>query len=158
IFIVINIVLLMRITYFGMILRASGNTKAILICALIMLATNISLVYLLSPILGLIGITIALLLSTIIINFIQLFLSTKILECTLKQVFPWSKVFKITLVNLLIGLSLYFLKDLLYQVGVHYFLNIVIISLIWLTVYLSIYYKRFLLLRREMIIDDNNNL
>ncbi|HHX31533.1 MAG TPA: polysaccharide biosynthesis protein [Bacteroidales bacterium] len=113
VFRVYNIVLLLRCTYFGMILNAKGKTKFIFYSSIISLGLNVILNYVLYNILGFIGPAIATFLSQLIINLIQLIYTAKIMRISFTKILPWRALGLITSINALLGLVFYNLKILI---------------------------------------------
>ena len=111
VFRVFNIVLLLRCTYFGMILNSKGKTRFIFYSSIASLVLNVILNYVLYYKLGFIGPAIATLLSQATINILQLVYSCRITNIKFKKIMPWNKMTIITVMNLLLGVILYFIKD-----------------------------------------------
>lgn len=97
------LLLLMRTTYFGIVLNASGHSKLIFYSALAALGLNSILNYLLFSLCGIIGPALATLLSQVLIDWFQIAYSGKIMRIEIKNIFPWSELAKILLVNTLLG-------------------------------------------------------
>lgn len=99
VFRIYSIILLLRATYWGIILNATGNTKFIfyssLISLLINFVVNIASIYLL----GFIGPAISSLISIITISFIQLKFTTKVINVPLSKIFPWRNIIKLLLTS-----------------------------------------------------------
>lgn len=104
------LVLLMRATYFGIVLNSSGHSKLIFYSALAALALNCLLNYFFYIWFGLIGPAIATLISQIVINAFQLMYSGKILNISIKDIFPWKDLGIILFINSIIGISFYYIK------------------------------------------------
>lgn len=103
--------LILKTTYFGMILNASGKTKYVLYSSIVSLALNCILNYLLFKVCGMLGPAIATVLSIAIIAVFQLRYSSKILGVKFSEIFPWLKLFKITLLNCFIGIILFVIVE-----------------------------------------------
>ncbi|MDP9739959.1 UNVERIFIED_ORG: O-antigen/teichoic acid export membrane protein [Bacillus sp. B2I3] len=97
------LVLLLRCTYFGMILNAKGKTKFIFYSSIASLGINICLNFLLYFFLGIIGPAIATFISMTVIIIFQLTTTSKIIEISFKNIFPWKKLLYITLINISLG-------------------------------------------------------
>ena len=98
------VVLLCRITYFGMILNVTGNTRMVFWSSILSLIANALLCIVFVPSFGLIGPALSMLVSTILVALVQLAYSAHVISVPLKEVFPWRSLGLITLVN--IGISI----------------------------------------------------
>lgn len=103
VFRIYTLVLLLRCTYFGMMLNASGKTKFIMYSSIASLALNAVLNYILYCICGFIGPAIATLLSSLIMSMIQLFYTGKICDIRMRDIFPWKNVALLLMLNISIG-------------------------------------------------------
>lgn len=110
IFRVYCLVLLMRATYFGIVLNSSGHSKLIFYSALAALGLNCILNYLFYRLFGIIGPAIATLISQVVINAFQLGYSGRILGVRIKDIFPWRDLGIILVVNVILGVGFYFVK------------------------------------------------
>lgn len=144
VFKVYSLVLLLRTTYFGIILNSIGKTKFILYSSLLSLIVNVVLNFVFFKIFGFIGPAIATVLSIGIVNFFQLYYSAKVVHCAFQNIFPWGELFSITLVNILLGMVFYFLINIL-KIGVNTTSIIITIGLgiIWATGYYVLMGKKF---------------
>lgn len=93
------LVLLLRCTYFGIILNASGHTRSVVYSSLISMAVNVALNYVLYRLLGLVGPAIASLLSAVAMNMSQLAFSSKAVKVPFRKIFPWGNCLKLVLIN-----------------------------------------------------------
>jgi O-antigen/teichoic acid export membrane protein len=110
VFRIYNIVLLLRCTYFGMILNSLGKTKFIFYSSVASLVLNLALNYVFYLMFGLIGPAIATLVSIFAVNFFQLIATSRNLKIIFRKIFPWKILFKITIINALLGICVYFIK------------------------------------------------
>lgn len=101
------LVLLLRCTYFGMMLNATGKTKFILYSSLGSLLLNVVLNYLLYFIFGFIGPAVATLISSLVMQIIQLLYTAIICKIKFSSVFPWVNTLRILMLNS--GLGVFFL-------------------------------------------------
>lgn len=113
VFRIYTLVLLLRCTYFGIILNAIGKTKEILYGSIASLALNAILNPLLYFALGMIGPALATFLSMFVVLLWQLSRTAKYTGVTFGQVFPWKRVGWITLVNAAFAVVFYGVKRLL---------------------------------------------
>lgn len=111
VFRVYSITLLLRCTYFGIILNALGKTKFILYSSIASLILNLLLNYPFYKIFGFIGPAVATFVSIILIQLIQLKITAKSIQIPFKRIFPWRTLAIITVVNLVLGIVFSSLKD-----------------------------------------------
>ena len=135
--------LLLRCTYFGMMLNAVGKTKFILYSSLGSLLLNVALNYILYFVFGFIGPAVATLLSSMVSAIAQLVYSSKVCGITLNAIFPWKKSFLFLLLNASIGIIVYILHK-----EVCAFLDPIIsatiIGLLWLLIMMIALFKPLL--------------
>ena len=143
VFRIYTLVLLLRVTYFGMILNSKGKTKFIFYSSLLSLILNLVLNYIFYKLFGFIGPAIATLLSIAIVQFAQLIATSKIVNITIKSIFPWKELAKITLINVVFSIAFFNLKSI---VNLEYVFGSVgeslVMGLIWGTLYIGIMYKK----------------
>lgn len=101
------LVLLLRVTYFGMVLNAVGKTKFILYCSIASLGLNVLLNYVMYLLLGFIGPAVATFISMALVGVLQLQMTSKLIDIKIKDIFPWKKLLNITLMNIVWGLFVY---------------------------------------------------
>ena len=147
VFRIYSLVLLLRCTFFGMILNATGKTRLIFYTTLASLAINIVLNYTMFWLVGFNGPAIATTISIFIIQFVQLSITSKVSHVKLIDVFPWKRIISITLVNTVSGILLYFLiKFLGLGTGNKDIVFCVCIGIIMTILYLLIYRKKIVFL------------
>lgn len=137
IFAIYSIGLLLKCTYFGMALNSKGKTRLILYCAIGTLVLNTVLNVVLYMLLGVIGPAIATVLSQVVMNILQLGLTSKVLNVSFKRVFPWKQAGLIILINLLFAGS--FLLIHRYAVPGNW--QAVMLAAIWGALYFALLYK-----------------
>lgn len=143
VFRIYSLVLLLRCTYFGMILNAKGKTKFILYSSLLALILNVILNIILCNIFGFIGPAIATFISQAVINLIQLIFTAKLLKTKLKHIFPWKNIFYITCINIFIASFFIIIKNILsLDRFIGNILEAVFIGLIGLFIYILILRKK----------------
>lgn len=113
VFCVYSLVLLLRCTYFGIILNAFGETKKILVCSLVSLGLNAMLNPIFYDFFGMIGPAAATFLSMLIVLLGQLKMTANCVELSFREIFPWGRLGKITLINLGFSLVFFALKEFL---------------------------------------------
>jgi len=104
------LVLLLRCTYFGIILNAKGKTREIFWASIASLALNVVLNPLLYWTLGMIGPALATFLSMFVVLFWQLFRTAKHTGVTFAQVFPFKRLGGITGINAALAVLFYGIK------------------------------------------------
>jgi O-antigen/teichoic acid export membrane protein len=104
-----SFVMLLRTTYYGMALNAMGQSKYIFIYSVIALIVNIILNYIFYYIIGFSGPAVSTFVSSLLVGYLQLLHTSKMLKFRLRDVFPWSNLLKITIVNIIVGVLSYIL-------------------------------------------------
>lgn len=107
VFRIYSLVLLLRTTYFGIVLSAAGKTKSVFICSVLSLGLNVVLNYVLYGTMGFVGPALASFLSILFVDTLQLVMSVRITGVKWKSFFPWMSLLKITLINVLWGAVAY---------------------------------------------------
>ena len=110
VFRVYTLVLLLRITYFGMILNALGRTKEIMRSSVFALLLNVILNPLFYALLGIIGPAIATFLSMFVIMIYQLWRTAKFTEVPFREIIPWRNCGNILAVNIIFAVVFYIIK------------------------------------------------
>lgn len=100
VFRVYSLLLMLRCTYFGMILNTNGHTKFIFYSSLGSLVLNLGLNYLFYYLFGFIGPAIASLISQFIVDILQLVWSAKLLKIRFTSIFPWRRLAAVLLLNI----------------------------------------------------------
>lgn len=137
--------LLMRITYWGMILNSKGKSKLIFYSSIISLLLNLLLNYLGIALFGMNGAAIATFLVLAIMAYTQLAFSAHIVGVKIKKIFPWKRLLRIGLLNSLWGVIAYYLLRLCkIGVGIEDIIKAIIIGCMFVCIY-------FLILRRRLI-------
>ncbi len=113
VFRVYTLVLIMRSTYFGIILNISGNTKKVFYSSIISLILNVILNYAFFNIFGFIGPAIATVVCILLVNILQLIFTTKITEVSFKNIFPWNQLLKITMLNIALSIPFIVIKRII---------------------------------------------
>jgi len=137
--------LLIRFTYIGMLLNATGHTKKILYCSIGTIAFNLVFNVIFYYIFGFIGPAISTVFSALVMNTLQLVMTSRISKIRFSKLFLWKKMFAILLIN--VALSMVFfhakmylpLEQALGGIGEAIFLGVV-----WCGVYALLVGKRLL--------------
>lgn len=102
VFRVYSAVLLLRCTYFGIVLNSIGKTKPVFYTSILSLGLNAVMNYTFFRAFGMIGPAIATFFSIAIAGFVQLYITSKTLAVELRKLLPWRSLAKITLINALL--------------------------------------------------------
>lgn len=143
VFRVYTLVLLLRCTYFGMILNAKGKTRQIFYCSVATLLLNALLNFLLFQWMGMIGPAIATFLSMLLPAVVQLYMSAYHTGAPFGEIFPWKRLGRILLLNILLACCFAEIKQILpleYYVGS--FLESILLGCIWSALYAAVLWQR----------------
>lgn len=136
VFRVYTLVLILRCTYFGMILNASGRTTFILWSSIISLVANAVLNVILFFMFGMIGPAIATFLSILLVQILQLKVSADCTNVPFSGIFPWRAAAQIMVYNLLLAVLFHSLKTMLpLDLFVGSFGESLILGIVWCAVY-----------------------
>ncbi len=137
VFRIYSLVLLLRVTYFGIILNAKGKTKFIFTSSIISLVLNVILNWFGYYMFGFIGPAIATFVSIAVTAIIQLIYTSRIIKISFREIFPWRFLAKITMVNILMGIAFYIIKEFLsLDLIIGSILETVALGIVWGCVYL----------------------
>lgn len=136
VFRVYTLVLILRCTYFGMILNACGRSRQILWCSVLSLVTNVVLNGIFYYLFGMIGPAIATFLSIFLVQMLQLKMTALYTQVPFAKVFPWCVTGKLLVLNTALAVVFYLLKKLLpMDVLVGSFAESVVLGVMWCVVY-----------------------
>ena len=142
VFRIYSLTLLVRCTYFGMILNCLGQTKKILVCSIANLVLNAILNPLFFYIFGMIGPALATLVSMLAIMFLMLYMTAKASEVSYSMVFPWKKMLIILLVNVPFCIAFWYIKLFIpFDLYVGSFIESLILGVIWSLIYFFVLRK-----------------
>ncbi len=151
VFRVYTLILLLRCTYFGIILNACGRSRLIFRCSLAALVLNVILNPLLFRMFGMVGPAIATFLSILIINMVQLAATAKETAVPFRKVFPWGSLGGILGVNLVLAVVFFILKRALPLDAVAGSVaESVALGVVWGIVYLMIMKKKIMIHWRKL--------
>ncbi len=100
IFRIYSLILILRTTYFGIVLNSMGKTKFIFVCSCLSLLLNVLLNLLFYWLLGFIGPAVASFISIAVVNMLQLIVTSKKTKISFKKIFPWRFLGIVTLINI----------------------------------------------------------
>lgn len=151
VFRVYSLVLILRTTYFGMILNSMGQTRFIFLTSIMNLGLNVILNIACYLIFGFVGPAIATFLSIAIIAFLQIFYTSKKAGVGVKKIFSWKKLLKITIVNLVLGLIFWCVREMVVkEVGLNSILVSICLGAVWCIMYFLIEQKEIVKLWEEL--------
>ena len=104
VFAIYSLSLLLKCTYFGIVLNTTGKTKIVLYSALGTLALNTIMNILFYKMLGVTGPALATLMSGVIMGTFQLVFSSKLIKVKFSHIFPWRNMGLIILLNIVLGI------------------------------------------------------
>lgn len=143
VFRVYSIVLLLRCTYFGIILNSLGKTKLILYNSIVSLILNLVLNYIFYYIFGFIGPAIATLISMVTMCIYQLYISSKLVKISIKEILPWKKIKNITVINIGFGMLFFLIKKFFnLDIIIGEIAETLVLSMIWSIIYIICIRKR----------------
>lgn len=117
VFRVYSLVLLLRITYFGMVLTAKGYTKPIFYVSIFSLFLNTVLDVLLYFIFGLVGPAIATFISIFIVAFVLLKITSNLESVSIMELLPLKRIIQHSIINVIWGILVYVFLAL-FNIGV----------------------------------------
>lgn len=136
------IVLLLRCTYFGMILNSIGRTKFIFYSSIAALVLNALLIYPCYLIFGFVGPAIASLISIAVMQSMQLLVTSKSLSLPFRRIFPWRSLGTISMVNLWMGVLFYLVKSAVsFEITTGEIIESIILGFIWGVLYILMWFK-----------------
>lgn len=143
VFRIYSLVLLLRFTYFGMVLNSMGKTKFILYSSLASLGLNLVLSYLFYLYFGFIGPAIATFISLFLVAFFQIIATTQSINISIKKIFPWRELVSISFINIFLGLLFMYLKKMLpIQNITGEIIESIILGIIWFGFYFLLMFKK----------------
>ena len=141
--------LLLRVTYFGIVLNACGKTKKIFWCSIYSLLLNMLLNPLFYYLFGMIGPAIATFLAILLILLLQLRMTSGITGASFSEVFPWKQIGKTTMINIVFAAVFWECKHFLHlEAAVGEIWESVLLGGVWFVVY-------FLVMRGKLVLKWN---
>ncbi len=143
VFRVYTLVLLLRCTYFGMVMNALGQSKKIFYCSVASLVFNAVLNPLLFWIMGTIGPAIATFLSMLIVLVGQLWMTAKSVEIAFRDIFPWKRLGITLLINIFLAIIFATLKMILpLEIYMGSLLESLLLGVFWVGIYFLVMWRR----------------
>ncbi len=144
VFRVYSVILLFRCTYFGMLLNAIGKTRFIFWSSLITLILDFLLNILFIMVFGFIGPAFSTLFATAVSAWLTLLVSARTIKFSLRDIFPWIDIIKITVVNVAFCIFFMIIKQ---KLNLDLFLTSLgesmLLGTFWCAIYLLIFFKKF---------------
>jgi O-antigen/teichoic acid export membrane protein len=142
VFRIYSLTLLLRSSYYGAILNLKGKTNFIFYSSIISLFLDIIMNYLFYILFGFIGPAISTLLSILLVGLFQLIATSKMINMSIKKIFPWKELGVITFINVFLGIIFYNLKEILLLESITgSSLEAIILGTLWSIIYIIIIYK-----------------
>lgn len=136
VFRIYNIVLLLRCTYFGIVLNSIGKTKFIFYSSIASLGVNIMLNYFFYLIFGLTGPAIATFVSILLVGILQLIVTSRQVNIQFKKIFMWKDMLFITIINIIMGTAFYLIKkNISLEIMVGEIMESIILGVFWCGLY-----------------------
>lgn len=157
IFRIYSLTLLLRITYWAMILNAYGRTKEILYNSVACLAINVCLNYLLYNLIGFTGPAYATIISIFVIAALQIVRTSKLLKIPVRQIIPFKQFILPTVACVVSGVAVWLITHFSnISTGRNGVLMAVAIGIVWAGIYFLIFGKKILALWRNLNQDIQN--
>ncbi|WP_270209167.1 MULTISPECIES: flippase [Dorea] len=151
VFRIYGLVLITRITYFGMVLNAKGKSKFIMYSSICSLLLNFILNYIGMKLFGMVGAALATLLSLGIMGYVQLLFSSHVLKLHIRDIFPWRKLAELLVLNCTWGIVAFItLKIVANGVDLHSITKAIIVGAVFACVYVLCIKKKFICLYKEI--------
>lgn len=137
--------LVLRVTYFGIILNAFGETKKIFCCSVVSLILNAVLNPIFYWIFGMTGPAIATFLAILLIQLLQLKMTSNVTKLSFSKIFPWKSTGILILLNTIFAVVFWVIKKILpVENYVGEVIESVILGIIWAGLYFFIMRRRLL--------------
>lgn len=159
VFRIYTLCLLLRVTYYGIILNSQGKTKLIFLCSVLSLVMNVLFNYTFFFIFRFFGQefiapAVATVLSTFIMLMIQLIATSKSVNIKLSKLQPWGNIAKITLINVVFAAVFFGLKQILpidkffdnisfWKISSGDIIEALMLALVWGALYFALMIKPF---------------
>lgn len=159
VFRVYTLVLLLRCTYFGMIMNALGQSKKIFYCSVASLALNAVLNPLLFWVMGTIGPAVATFLSMVIVLVGQLWMTAQSMKTSFRNIFPWKRLGITLLINIFLAIVFAALKIALpLDIYIGSLMESLLLGIFWVGAYFLVMRRRVLYVWRQMNKEAQNDM
>lgn len=137
--------LLLRVTYFGIILNAYGETKKILYCSIFSLILNAILNPVFYQLFGMIGPAIATFISVLLILLLQLKMTSSITNISFSKIFPWKSAGSVLLINTFLSIAFFSIKRVIHlELYTGEIIESILLGTTWVALYLIIMRKHLM--------------
>ena len=109
VFAIYSLGLLLRCTYFGIVLNTTGKTRLILYSAIGTLCLNAVMNVVFYRLIGVTGPALATLLASVAMNTFQLLFSSRLIRVKFSRIFPWKNMAVILALNVALGIAFHFI-------------------------------------------------
>lgn len=150
VFKIYTLVLLLRSTYFGMILSSIGRTKDIMYSSIMALILNIILSFVFYKIFGFVGPALATLLAITFAAGFQLFRTAIYLEIKVLNVLLWKKMMLISIANMVLGCTWLYFKVLFFSIINNLYFYMLFACGIWFVIGMLLYGRKVLYLYNDL--------
>lgn len=135
--------LILRVTYFGIILNSFGETKKIAACGIASLGLNVVLNPVCYMVFGMVGPAIATFVTIVLVMLLQLSMTATVTNIKFSKLLPWNRIIKIILINISFGSIFYIIKRMLHiDIILGNVCESLALGIIWSLVYFSIMKKQ----------------
>ena len=154
IFRIYSLTLILRITYWAMILNAFGKTREILLNSIACLLINAISSVLLYKAIGFAGPALATLIGILAIIIFQIVRTSKLVNIPIRQIIPFREFVLPTLVSLLSGLGIFAVISYIgLGVDTKGIVTAILVGLVWGVIYLVIFAKKIKKLWKNLNVD-----
>lgn len=140
----------LKFTNITLLLSAAGKTKTIMNISIIGLLCNFVLNFVLYKLLGIVGPALATLVVTVIIGILILKYSIKALNAKFKDFFDLKHLIFFIIETTIIASVCYFIRRLLDNIEMHYFISLLIVSVIFIVAMIVINYRKIISLLKDI--------
>ena len=145
IFKVFCLVIVLKAVYWGTILNCSGHTKFIFYSSIISLSCNLVLNVPFYFLFGIFGCAVSTLLTTLVMNIVQLCWTCRITKVKFYEILPWSKIGLVLLFNITLGVFFSRVADLIpLEQYIGSILESIFLGAIWMVLYLAVVFPTLL--------------
>ncbi len=157
IFRVYSLVLICRITYWGMFLTAFKLTKQILYNTIYCLILNVLLSIMLFHLIGFSGPAIATVISILALAFLQIYQTSNLLNISMRHMLPWSHL-RGDLFHAIVGSAFVYVLMMYLEIGTDFrdIVCTIIIGILWSVIYFSLKFKRIKSIMKEVNATEPN--
>ncbi len=135
------LVLLLRCTYFGLILNATGHTKQILYSSIGCLVVSVGLNYACFFTFGFYGPAIATFLATVAMSMYQLIYTVKIIKVKFTSIFPWKYAAFFIVENAILGFIFKYISHIIFNFYDNKIIIAIVLGIVWALTFCALNFK-----------------